>query len=63
MIMKGKTIEFMFASAYENALTNVADEINKQMGTNFSYVRDWASLDIIAGKLGVRFDDNGEIIK
>ena len=53
----------MCGEAYVSAITNVACMLNKTMGTNFFYARDWAQLDMLAEKLGIRFDENGNIVR
>lgn len=57
------SIEHMYASAYEEAITQVADILNSTLGTNYTYIEDWAVLDMLAEQLGVQFDENGNIIK
>lgn len=50
-------------SAYNEALKEVAEVINEAMGTNFFYRRDWVALEEVATRLGVRFNEDGEIVR
>lgn len=58
------TIGDMYGCAWESAIKNVIDEMNKALGTKLSFDRgDWGVVDEIADTLGIRFDVNGEIVK
>lgn len=62
-IIREYAIDDLYACAWENAISNVADVINIQLHTSYFRGRDWNILENIALKLKIRFDDNGEIIK
>lgn len=49
--------------AYNEAIREVAEVLNEELGTNLFCARDWARLEAIALKLGVTFNENGEIVK
>ena len=53
----------LYAEAYNSAIRNVIALLNETMGTKFFYARDWAQVDALIEKLGIRFDIDGEIIK
>lgn len=53
----------LFGAAYEEALTEVAEVLNKHLGTKLWYGRDWVALEEIALALGVDFTANGEIVR
>lgn len=49
------------ASAWDNAIENVAKCVNEVLGLNIS-TREWQKLEELANKLNIRFDENGEIV-
>lgn len=57
------TSNAMCGEAYNNAIMSVIDVLNTTMGTKFFYSRDWAQIDMLAEKLGIKFDENGNIVK
>ena len=57
------SITDLCGEAYREALAEVADVLNSTMGTSFFFTRDWASLDMLAEELGVKFYMDGEIIR
>ena len=56
-------INELFGEAYKEAIIQVIEVLNNELGTNFFYARDWARIDTIALRLGITFDENGEIVK
>ena len=49
--------------AYNEAIREVAEVLNEGLGTNLFSARDWARLETIALKLGIMFNENGEIVR
>jgi hypothetical protein len=62
MINAGRRIDDLYASAWQEAIENVAKVINKRLHTNYSLREDWMILEEIAMDFGIRFDENGGII-
>jgi len=60
--MKTYKIEDLYAYAYESAIENVATIVNLTLGTHYFFARDWAKLEQLADKLGIDFDENGELV-
>lgn len=54
------TIEDLFASAWQDAIYAVGEVLGK---SPFYIMRDWVEIEEVARKLGVRFNENGEIIR
>ena len=56
-------IEDMYASAWQAAIENVGNILNKELGLNLQVTQDdWRQVERIADALKIRFDENGEII-
>ena len=48
--------------AFNCAIKNVAHVLNETLGTKYFYSRDWATLELLADNLGIRFNIDGEIV-
>ena len=57
------TIKNLYASAYENAIKNTLEGINKAFNTNYTYKENWQEGEKAADFLQIDFDENGDIIK
>ena len=56
-------IEDLYAEAYNSAIINVISAMNDKMGTHYFYARDWAAVHELIAVLGIKFDENGEILR
>ena len=63
IIEEMKRIDELCANAWWSAVDNVAKAVNRRLNTNYSAKADWDMLENIAMDFGIRFDDNGEIVK
>lgn len=54
------TIEELYGEAWTDAIYAVGEVIGKRP---FYIMRDWEDIEEVAVKLGVRFNENGEIVK
>lgn len=50
------------ADAYTNAIVNVINELNAELGTDLTYRRDMYTVDRLIESLNIRFDENGRIV-
>ena len=63
---KAYDIEAMYASAWDAAIANVRNEINSVLWSadkKLDKELNWQDVEAICRVLGVRFDENGEIIR
>ncbi len=56
-----KRIDDLAGGAFEEAIKNVANIINRRMGTSFSYKEDWDALEHLANDFDLMFNENGEL--
>lgn len=61
--MKTYTINQLIGEEYREAICNVMWELNNIFGNNLFFGRDDAKVDMLAEKLGIRFDENGNIVR
>lgn len=57
------TINDLYATAWQDAIKNVAMMINRRLGTNYDLKNDWDALERLATDFDIRFDENGNIVK
>lgn len=57
------TIDELYASAYVSAIGNVISVLNSTMKTKYFFFRDCVAVEIMAMRLGIKFDEDGEIVK
>lgn len=56
-------IDELISIAYQNAIQEVIDVVNRELGLSLFYFRDWSGVETLACKLGLRFTKDGNIIK
>lgn len=56
------SINDLCASAWESAIDNAAKKINVALGTDFNRSIDWYTIEVLAERMGLKFDENGNIL-
>ena len=56
------SIKNLYASAWESAIDNAAKKINVALGTDFNRSIDWYTIEVLAERMGLKFDENGNIL-
>ena len=57
------SITELYGNAWETAIENAIYELNKTLKLNLFFARDNNQVDTLCERLGIRFDENGEIVK
>ncbi len=55
--------DLLFGEAWNEAIREVAEVLNEELGTNLFSMRDWTRLERIAERFHIRFNENGEIVR
>ena len=63
IVTSDRHIDDMYGDAYNSGIQNVIKILNKNLGTKLFYARDWATIDSVCEELGIKFDDDGEIVR
>lgn len=58
--MKSYIIDELCAGAWENAIVNTANAVNRLTGSNLT-LKDWEKVERFAKTMRIRFDINGSI--
>lgn len=56
------SINDLCASTWESAIDNAAKIINAALGTDFNRSIDWYTIEILAERMGLKFDANGDLV-
>lgn len=57
------TIDDMYAGAWNEAIEEIVNIINEELGQEVCSIQEWTPIENIASRLGVRFNENGEILR
>ena len=57
------TIDTMCGAHWSDAVLNVIDILNEELGLDLFVFRDGNAIDTVCEKLGIRFDDDSNIVK
>lgn len=56
------SINDLYASAWECAIDSAANIINFELGTDFNRFNDWSTIELLAERMGLKFNANGELV-
>ena len=56
-------VDDMFGALYQDGLESVIDVLNAELGLNLSYRDDWEAVHNICDIFGIKFDENGNILR
>ena len=56
-------VDDMFGASYQYGLESVIDVLNAELGLNLSYRDDWEAVHNICDTFGIKFDENGNILR
>ena len=57
------TIETLYGEAWSDAVLNVINVLNEELGLDLTVCRNGNTIDTVCEKLGIRFDDDSNIVR
>lgn len=53
----------MMGERYNTAVMEVIRVLNEELSLNLFYARDWSTIHNVCDRLGIEFDEDGDIIR